>query len=154
MASNLSIDTSDVDLAVVGLDFSGSREKQVNEMKRLIEQINLIMKKSTKLKFIETATVPVIKLEVDLVQIAKGHERSEKNEFGSKSAKKNIIDDNMRYLGIDITYEDTIKQHYYGLHIENLSRINLGVKCINYIKELCKDLPGLQTIVLVLKKLL
>lgn len=123
-------------------------------MRKLIEQINLIMKKSTSLKFIETASVPVIKLEIDLVQIAKNQERNEKNEFGSMSARKNQIDESMRYLGIDITYEDTIKQHYYGVHVDNLSRINLGIKCINHIKELCKDQPGLQTIVLVLKKLL
>lgn len=58
-------------------------------MRKLIEQINLIMKKSTSLKFIETASVPVIKLEIDLVQIAKNQERNEKNEFGSMSARKN-----------------------------------------------------------------
>ena len=71
MASNLSIDSSDVDLAVVGLDFGGSRERQIIEMRKLIEQILLLMKKSTTLKFIDTATVPVIKLEIDLVKIAK-----------------------------------------------------------------------------------
>lgn len=101
------------------------------------------MKKSTSLKFIETATVPVIKLEIDLVQIARSQERNEKNEFG-KNAPRNIkIDEGMRYLGVDITFEDTIKQLYYGVHVDNLSRINLGIKCINYIKELCKDMPGL-----------
>lgn len=61
----------------------------------------------------------------------------------------------MRYLGIDITFEETVKQNsFYGVSIENPSRINLGIKCINYIKELCMNTPGLQTIVLILKKLL
>lgn len=138
-ASNLSIDSSDVDLAVVGLDFQGSKDKQISEMRKLIEQIQFILNKSTKIKFIETATVPVIKLEIDLEEIAKNQVRSEKNQFGCKSIKINSIDESMRYLGIDITYEDTIKQHYYGLHVENISRINLGVKCISYIKERCKE---------------
>ena len=61
----------------------------------------------------------------------------------------------MRFLGIDITFEETAKQYnFYGVPMENKSRINLGIKCINYIKELCMKIPGLQTIVLILKKLL
>lgn len=84
MASNLSIETSDVDLAVVGLDFQGSKERQIDEMKRLVEQISLIMKNSTKAKLIDTATVPVIKLEIDLVEIAKKQERSDRH-LGSMS---------------------------------------------------------------------
>ena len=32
MASSLAIDSSDVDLAVVGLDFKGNRDKQIFEM--------------------------------------------------------------------------------------------------------------------------
>lgn len=39
MASNLAIDSSDVDLAVVGLDFKGSRESQVVEMWKLHEAL-------------------------------------------------------------------------------------------------------------------
>ena len=80
MASNLSIETSDVDLAVVGLDFQGSKDKHIEEMKKLVEQISLIMRNSTKVKLIDTATVPVIKLEVDLMEIAKKQQRNEKND--------------------------------------------------------------------------
>lgn len=32
MASSLAIDSSDVDLAVVGLDFRGNKERQIREM--------------------------------------------------------------------------------------------------------------------------
>lgn len=53
-------------------------------MKRLVEQISLIMKNSTKAKLIDTATVPVIKLEIDLVEIAKKQERSDRH-LGSMS---------------------------------------------------------------------
>jgi len=80
MASNLAIDTSDVDLAVVGLEFGGSKDRQLSQMRRLIEQIQLHMKKYTTIKFIEQATVPVIKLEIDLVKIARNLERNQKND--------------------------------------------------------------------------
>jgi DNA polymerase sigma len=80
MASNLAIDTSDVDLAVVGLEFGGSKDRQLSQMRRLIEQIQLHMKKYTSIKFIEQATVPVIKLEIDLVKIARNLERNQKND--------------------------------------------------------------------------
>lgn len=62
MASGLAIEQSDVDLAVVGLDFQGNREIQIKEMHKLCDQLNLFMKTKSSLKFIDTATVPVIKL--------------------------------------------------------------------------------------------
>lgn len=65
MASGLAIDSSDVDLAVTGLDFYGSKESHINEMRELYHQLSYIKSKSS-IKFIETATVPVIKLEIDL----------------------------------------------------------------------------------------
>jgi predicted nucleotidyltransferase len=37
MASGLAIEQSDVDLAVVGLDFQGNREVQTREMSKLVE---------------------------------------------------------------------------------------------------------------------
>ena len=46
----------------------------------------------------------------------------------------------MRYLGIDITFEDV--------------GVNLGIDCIEYIKNLCMKFVELKPIVLVLKKLL
>ncbi|CDW85158.1 UNKNOWN [Stylonychia lemnae] len=155
MASNLAIDSSDVDLAVVGLEFCGNKDTQIYHMRRLIEQIQLHMKKYTKIQFIDQATVPVIKLEIDLAYIAKNLERNQKNDFAVGGAQRNIIDESMRKLGVDITFDDTKpKQHFYGQFVENNSRINLGVRCINFIKESCKNQSGLQTIVLVLKKLL
>jgi|LauGreDrversion4_2_1035121.scaffolds.fasta_scaffold97827_2 hypothetical protein len=63
MASGLAIEQSDVDLAVVGLDFQGNRDLQINEMRRLCDDLKMMMKSSLHdLKFIDTATVPVIKL--------------------------------------------------------------------------------------------
>ncbi len=63
MASGLAIEQSDVDLAVFGLDFQGNRDLQINEMRRLCDDLKMMMKSSLHdLKFIDTATVPVIKL--------------------------------------------------------------------------------------------
>lgn len=71
MASGLAIEQSDVDLAVVGLDFQGNRDIQVKEMKKLCEQLDIFMKTKSSLKFIETATVPVIKLQIDLQKVSR-----------------------------------------------------------------------------------
>jgi len=62
MASGLAIEQSDVDIAVVGLDFKNNKDYQIMEMRRLCEQIDLFVKSKSTLKFIDTATVPVIKI--------------------------------------------------------------------------------------------
>ena len=61
MASGLAIESSDVDLAVTGLNFNGNREHHVNSMRILYELLEILPSKSD-IKFIESATVPVIKL--------------------------------------------------------------------------------------------
>ena len=66
MASGLAIEQSDVDLAVVGLDLNGSKELQLQLMKKLCDNLEFFMKTYSTIKFIDTATVPVIKLQVDL----------------------------------------------------------------------------------------
>lgn len=71
MASGLAIEQSDVDLAVVGLDLNGSKELQLQLMKKLCDNLEFFMKTYSTIKFIDTATVPVIKLQVDLQKISK-----------------------------------------------------------------------------------
>lgn len=61
MASGLAIDSSDVDLSVIGLNFNGNRELLIKEMRSLYEKLEFISSRSS-LKFIDSATVPVIKL--------------------------------------------------------------------------------------------
>jgi DNA polymerase sigma len=104
MASNLAIQQSDVDLAVVGLDFKGNRDLLVLEMKKLSDQLELFLKSKIKLTFIPTATIPVIKLTIDLLKI---HNQIIKKQGGLSSQSQVVIDPRMRYLGIDITFEDT-----------------------------------------------
>lgn len=69
MASGLAIEQSDVDLAVVGLDLQGSKEVLLREMGKLNEQLDVFMKSKSSIKFIDTATVPVIKMTIDLEKV-------------------------------------------------------------------------------------
>lgn len=47
------------------------------------------------------------------------------------SSTVNEIDESMRFLGVDITFEDSSKQA--ALYYMDGSRINLGIQCISYI---------------------
>ncbi len=65
MASGLAIDSSDVDIAVTGLSFNGNRDAHLREMRQLGESLQ-ILSSFTSVSFIDSATIPVIKLQVDL----------------------------------------------------------------------------------------
>jgi predicted nucleotidyltransferase len=102
-ASGLAIESSDVDLAVVGLDFKGSRDYQIQEMRRLLEQLDKFMQSKSSLKFIDSATVPVIKLSIDLLKISK--------TLAKKVGEPiNNIEEDIRFLGIDITFDDSFSK--------------------------------------------
>lgn len=150
MASGLAIEQSDVDLAVVGLDLQGDKDIQIREMRRLCDQLDCFMKsKLTSLKFIETASVPVIKLQVDLQKVYQRISKHQGPGLRSQDSNLSEIEDSMRHLGIDITFEDCSKQSYMAPY-----RINHGISCISSIQELCINQPTLKPIVLVLKKIL
>lgn len=105
MASNLAIDSSDVDLSVTGIDFKGNRELQILEMKNLTEKLEFLKSKCiSSVKFIETATVPIIKLQIDLQKVNASQKLKEKHTQGTDAVSNTVIDENMRYLGIDITF--------------------------------------------------
>jgi len=70
MASGLAIESSDVDLAVTGLSFGGNRECQLSYMRELEQRLQFVKCKSY-LKFIESATIPVIKVSIDLQLVSK-----------------------------------------------------------------------------------
>lgn len=145
MASGLAIDSSDIDLAVIGLNFRGDRDKHVIEMGLLKEKLEHL-KSVDSIKFIESATIPVIKLVIDLQKI-----RDKLKRFVSESQPP--IDKSMQYLGIDITFEDQFNQQSFDQSI-GVSQVNLGIQCISYIKTLCLQFTDLKPIVMVLKKLL
>ena len=101
----------------------------------------------TNIKAIESASIPVIKLEVDL-------EIVRKNE-NSKSVSK--IDPRMRYLQIDITFEDSKKQKtdsfWEGIEWHS-SKLHLGMKSVHLVKSYIKEYVHLKELTLCIKKLL
>lgn len=75
MATELAIETSDVDLVVTGISSSGgshghnqSRNHILKMMQKLFDNLKFLKDKGQifKMKFIQSATVPVVKLVVDL----------------------------------------------------------------------------------------
>jgi hypothetical protein len=90
-------------------------------MKKLCDNLELFKKTYSTIKFIDTATVPVIKLQVDLLKISKNINKHQTSMTGSSDAQVSEINETMRYLGIDITFEDTS------------SRVNQGIFCISFI---------------------
>lgn len=67
----------------------------------------------------------------------------------SSESTFNDISEEMRFLGIDITFEDSSQSQQFSY-----TRVNHGISCINQTKQLCMDFPTLKPIVLVLKKIL
>lgn len=73
-------------------------------MRKLCDQLELFMKNYIdSIKFIDTATIPVIKIIVDLYKVSKTILQRKID------SQLNDIDESMRYLGIDITFEDHSK---------------------------------------------
>jgi DNA polymerase sigma len=58
----------------------------------------------------------------------------------------------MRYLNVDITFEDQIRPISY--HVDDRTSSSSATKCIQKIKEMSKLRSDLKPLVLVLKKLL
>jgi DNA polymerase sigma len=67
-ASHLAVDSSDVDLAVTGLKLNGDQDLQIYEMRRLHHYFEEVRSEGyiVKLDLIETASVPLIKVQIDL----------------------------------------------------------------------------------------
>jgi predicted nucleotidyltransferase len=123
MASGLAIDKSDIDLAVTGHSFHGNKDTQVTIMYLLVKRLEVLSCKNT-LQFIESATIPVIKMELDLQKIRE----MMRPQYNKK--EMNIIPEHMRFIGLDLTFEDMMADEQWQ------SNVNLGIKCISYVKQL------------------
>ena len=55
MASDMAIDSSDVDLSVIGLNFNGNKDLMIKEMRTFYEQFQILEQKSSinQIKFIK-----------------------------------------------------------------------------------------------------
>ena len=67
-ASSLAVDSSDVDLAVTGLKLNADIDIHIREMRKLFEFLKTKRAHGwiKKLEIIDSATVPLIKMQVDL----------------------------------------------------------------------------------------
>ena len=82
----------------MGLDLKGNKELELQLMKKLCDNLELFKKTYSTIKFIDTATVPVIKLQVDLLKISKNINKHQTSMTGSSDAQVSEINETMRYM--------------------------------------------------------
>jgi DNA polymerase sigma len=103
-------------------------------------------------KIIETASVPVIKLVIDLQKIRAA-------EF---TAKQNPIEEDMRLLKIDITFDDSQNGGEFDFFSQGFqnsfgpppTNIHMGIRCCQFVKKKLEEYSALESLTLVLKKFL
>lgn len=94
LATGLALETSDMDLVVTGLKIESRSDviEHIRVLKQFFEKCEYFVN----INPIESASIPVIKLEADLQKVR------DSNKSNCKE-----IDAKMRYLQIDITFDDT-----------------------------------------------
>ena len=108
MATGLAIDSSDLDLLVH--DYVDANSPRLHQMTRieLIEEMKMLHKALNEVfglqenTLIETASVPVIKLKIDLVKLCEREIEANEN-FGVKPSD---LDEESQLLNIDITLDE------------------------------------------------
>ena len=158
MATGLAIDSSDLDILISDFidqtspRFNGlSRQELIEEMQLIHQELNDIyaLKQNN---LIDSASVPVIKLQIDLVQIC---QKNIKDENQAKTLKKMIQEDEeLQILNIDITLNEPKKviEEIEGICEPNIE--HLGLQCCKYIKGRLDQHQNLKTLALVFKKFL
>ena len=155
MATGLAIDSSDLDILVH--DFVDSNSPRFHQMSRqeLIEEMQMIhralgsvfaLQSST---LIDSATVPVIKLKIDLMKLCRREkERDESFEVDPSDLEQ---DEETKELNIDITLDEP-KKAATGPGGE--ANEHLGLQCCKYIKRRLDEYPKIKILALVFKKFL
>jgi len=145
IATGLALETSDIDLVVTGLKIEG-RDDAISHIRTLKDHFEGCQYFSN-IKAIEGASIPVIKLEADLQKL-----RENEN-----SKNTSIVESEMRFLQIDITFEDSKekKSDFFWEGFEwNTSKLHLGMKSIHLVKSYIKEYVHLKELTLCIKKLL
>lgn len=104
LVTGLALESSDMDLAVTGLRID-DRYQMITDLKNLATSLEE-WKVLESLKAIETASIPVIKMKVDL-SLLRDTEMSER-EPGD--FQRRPIPEDQRFLSVDITFDDTTIQ--------------------------------------------
>mmetsp|Transcript_3333 Transcript_3333/g.3308 ORF Transcript_3333/g.3308 Transcript_3333/m.3308 type:complete len:218 (+) Transcript_3333:41-694(+) len=120
MVTGLAIDSSDLDLLVSGVLSNQEtilRIHVIKEMQKLHYTLGALFGLETN-SLIDTATVPVIKLSLDLQKIRKEFFK-ENNEY---------LSEELQFLKVDITFNDL-----EGAEEHQAPSKHLGLKCAKYI---------------------
>jgi hypothetical protein len=170
------VDSSDVDLAVTGLKIGSEKGSQLREMRRLYSQLSKLSEKEgfiCTLDIIESATVPLIKLAINLQKIRIHNRKREEEELLAQDEELKLelppltqIDYNMVFLDVDITFDD----YASSMHLQSqqqgspfsktpsqmpiISVASLAIQSVYKIKELQLQYTDLRAMVMVVKKLL
>lgn len=129
-----------MDLVIIGLKIE-NRDDIVEHI-RILAQYFEESEYFRNINAIEGASIPVIKLEVDLQRIRENENPENKSE----------VDPNMRYLQIDITFEDhkRLKSDIFweGEEWDHSKLNHLGIKSIHLVKSYLKDYGHLSELTL------
>ncbi|CAI2378352.1 unnamed protein product [Moneuplotes crassus] len=146
LSTGLALESSDMDLVIIGLKIE-NRGDIVDHI-RILAQYFEESEYFRNINPIEGASIPVIKLEVDLQLIRENENSENKSEVGP----------NMRYLQIDITFEDhkriQFDTFWEGDEWDHSKLNHLGIKSIHLVKSYLKDYSHISELTLCVKKLL
>lgn len=192
MATELAIETSDVDLVVTGIDsfqssynygreYSG-KNQLLRMMQKLYDNLCYLKDKGViyKIKFIQGANVPIIKLVADLQMINKSQiekaierinqerdEESEETGVQQEERKRRSVDlselgleakdiePTMRHLHVDISIDEQSHQYlkYDSQGYGDTPRNHSGIDTIYHIQDLVRNRKDLRPIVMIMKKI-
>lgn len=140
LRTGIALECSDMDLVVTGL--------KIEDRDDVVEHIRILttfFEEShyfSKVNAIEGASFPIIKLEADLQKV-----RDEENSQNSTT-----VDEDMRFLQIDITFEDhqRVKSDLFweGVDWESNKLHHLGIKSVHLVKSYLKDYTHLKELTL------
>lgn len=148
MATGLAIDSSDLDIIVYGFIDPHSPRYQNMTREQLVEELQMIhialneVQSVKENNLIQTASVPVIKLQLNLMELC----QLEKDKNPAFEIGPEHIDDETSVLHIDITLDEPKKGSSEIQH--------LGIQCCNYIKSRIEKYPDLKIMALLFKKFL
>ena len=145
LTTGLALEDSDMDLVVTGLKIE-DRDDAVDHI-RILKKFFEESPYFRNINAIEGASIPVIKLEADLQKVRNDH----------NPENKDVVDCKMRYLHIDITFEDYKRMKsnlFWEGNEEEQSQLHHGLKTIHLVKSYLKDYAHLKEISLWIKKLL
>ncbi len=91
-------------------------------MRNLFENLNFLKSKSY-IQFIDSASIPVIKLQMGLPKVHK--QMLMRDGQGMKQELQ--VHKSMEQLGVDVTFEENASQAYYGNESQGGLNQNLGI---------------------------